>query len=248
VSVARRPPQPRRLVGAILAASALALIGAPPAQANPSATEAARGRVLAAGDSMIQVVDGFLKRGVGRRGFRLKSDAHVGTGLSKSFLLPWVTHSRRIARRYRPTASVVFLGANEGFPMRYQGHRVECCKREWRLAYSARARAMMRALERRGRSRVYWLTLPAARAHRWNRIYRAVNDGLEMAAAAEGDRVRLLDMGRIFTPGGRFRQTIVRGGRRVSVRQRDGIHLNVAGARIAAQAVLRRMRRDHLFR
>lgn len=209
---------------------------------------AAGGRILATGDSMIQIVDGFLARDVQPQGFRVRSDAHVGTGISKPAQFDWLPHIRSLARSYRPAASVVFLGANEGFPLRWEGKRRDCCTRPWREAYAARAQTMMRSLEQVGRSRVYWLTLPAARPSVWNHIYRNVNLALRTAARREGTGVRLLDMGAVFTPRGRFQQTIVRGGRRVSVRQADGIHLNVAGARIAAQVVVRRMRRDSLLR
>jgi hypothetical protein len=205
------------------------------------------GRVLATGDSMIQIVDGFLAKELRPKHFSLRSDAHVGTGISKPFLLDWVKHARYLARTYRPQATVVFLGANEGFPLRWRGERRNCCSRAWRMAYSARAQAMMHSLERGGAARVYWLTLPAARPHGWNHIYRSVNLALTSAAKREGDGVRLLDMGAIFTPSGHFQQTIKRGGHRVSVRQRDGIHLNVAGARIAARYVVRQMHRDQLF-
>jgi hypothetical protein len=93
---------------------------------------------------------------------------------------------------------------------------------------------------------VYWLTLPAARPSSWNHIYTAVNRALR--AASKGERgVTLLDMGRVFTPKGRFQQTIVHKGRRVSVRQEDGIHLNVSGAKIAAGVVYRAMRREKVI-
>jgi hypothetical protein len=215
--------------------------------ALPAAASAKTGRVLATGDSMIQIVDSFLDKELRPEHFRVRSDAHVGTGISKTQQFDWVAHARYLARHYRPHATVVFLGANEGFPLRWQGKRRNCCSRPWRLAYARRAQAMMRSFERDGAARVYWLTLPAARPHAWNRIYRAVNLALGTAAKREGERVRLLDMGAIFTPSGHFQQTIKRGGHRVSVRQGDGIHLNVAGARIAARYVVRRMRRDDLF-
>jgi hypothetical protein len=223
------------------AAIALALLPAAPAEAKS-------GRVLATGDSMIQIVDGFLAKELRPQHFRVRSDAHVGTGISKPFQLDWVAHARKLARSYRPAATVVFLGANEGFPLRWEGKRRNCCSQAWRRAYAARAQAMMQSFEQAGSARVYWLTLPAARPSGWNHIYRSVNLALRSAAKREGDGVRLLDMGAVFTPRGRFQQTIVRGGRRVSVRQPDGIHLNVAGARIAARVVVRRMRRDKLFR
>ena len=212
------------------------------------ATAAQNRRVLATGDSMIQYVDIALRDKLEPRHLRVRSDAHVGTGISKPRQFDWIGHARHLAHAYRPRATVVFLGANEGFPLRWQGKRRNCCKRPWRRAYAARAQAMMRSLERDGAARVYWLTLPAARPHAWNRIYRAVNLALETAARREEDNgVELLDMGAVFTPHGHFQQTIVRGGRRISVRQSDGIHLNPAGARIAASVVVRRMRRDKLF-
>jgi hypothetical protein len=228
----------RKLVLPVLA---LLLVPAP-------AMAARSGRVLATGDSMIQIVDGFLAKSLRHEHFRVRSDAHVGTGISKPFLLDWVAHARKLATSYRPSATVVFLGANEGFPLRWEGKRRNCCSRAWRKAYAARAQAMMQALEREGRARVYWLTLPAARPHGWNHIYKSVNLALRSASKREGDGVRLLDMAALFTPSGRFQQTIVHGGHRISVRQPDGIHLNVAGARIAAQVVVRHMRRDDLFR
>jgi hypothetical protein len=224
----------------IVAGLALLLATAAPASAKT-------GRVVATGDSMIQIVDSFLKKELEPNGLRVRSDAHVGTGISKPFQFDWVRHARYIARHYRPHATVVFLGANEGFPLRWQGKRRNCCSRAWRMAYAARAQKMMRSLERDGAARVYWLTIPAARPRAWNHRYRAVNRALQSAAKREGDGVRLLDMGALFTPSGHFQQTIKRGGRRVSVRQSDGIHLNVAGARIAARYVVRQMHRDMLF-
>jgi hypothetical protein len=170
------------------------------------------------------------------------------TGISKTHQFDWIARARYLARHYRPRATVVFLGANEGFPLRWQGKRRNCCSSAWRKAYAARAEKMMRSFERDGAARVYWLTLPAARPHGWNHIYRAVNVALTSAAGREAaNGVELLDMGAIFTPSGHFQQTIKRGGHRVSVRQSDGIHLNVAGARIAARYVVRRMHRDKLF-
>lgn len=220
-----------------------ALVAAAPAHAARS------GRILATGDSMIQVVDGFLAQKVKRERFRVRSDAHIGTGISKPFLLDWPRHAARLARRYRPTASVVFLGANDGFPLRWDGKRRQCCGRAWRKAYAARAQRTMRSLERGGAARVYWLTLPAPRPRMWRRVYASVNLALRTAARRERrNGVRLVDLARVFTPSGRFQQTIARGGRRISVRQPDGIHLNVAGARIAARVVVRRMRADKLFR
>ena len=53
--------------------------------------------------------------------------------------------------------------------------------------------------------------------------------------------------GVVFTPGGRFRQTIRRDGRTVSVRQADGVHLSPAGDEIAVSLILAALRRDGLL-
>jgi hypothetical protein len=232
----------RRLSAPLIVA--LVVVGA----VAPVAPAHSHRRVLASGDSMIQIIDDFLLERLKPYHLRVKRDAHVGTGLSKPFQLNWPRHARKMARRYHPRASVVFIGANDGFPLRYHGKRRDCCSRAWTKAYAVRARRMMRALERGGRSRVYWFTIPAARPHRWNHIYRHVNRGIEIAANEERDRgVELVDLRPIFTPTGHYRRSIKRHGRRVVVRQSDGIHLNRAGARIAARVVARRMRRDGLL-
>jgi hypothetical protein len=198
---------------------------------------------------MIQYVDHSLARLLEPRDFRVRSDAHIGTGLSKPFLINWPRHAKRVAADYKPRASVVFLGANEGFPIRYRGKRVNCCSRRWEQAYAVRARRMMRALERDGHGRVYWLTMPAARPNNWDRIYKSVDAGIEIAASKEaGNGVKVVDMRRVFTPDGHFHSSIRRHGRRVVVRQSDGIHLNERGAAIAARVVVRVMRRDGLLR
>jgi hypothetical protein len=67
-----------------------------------------------------------------------------------------------------------------------------------------------------------------------------VNEGIDRAAKPYGEQVRVLDMERTFTPGGRYRDAI--GDERV--RDPDGIHLNGAGAEIAAGEVLTAIRRD----
>ena len=205
-------------------------------------------RVVAAGDSMIQVLDGVLAERL--PGASVRSDAHVSTGITKPWMLDWPAHARRDARARRPDATVVFLGANDGFGLPRPGGSgdVPCCSDAWIDAYATRARAMMRAYARRGAGRVYWLTLPAPRRPAFAAVFRAVNAALRAAARTYPQHVRLIDTGRVFTPGGRFRQTLRRDGRTVSVRQADGVHLSPAGDAIAASLVVAAMRRDGLVR
>lgn len=201
---------------------------------------AGRLRLLATGDSMIQIVDTYLKQRLGKRDIGVRSDARISTGLSKPFLLDWPRLAARQARGIRPDATVVFIGANDGFPF----GDVDCCGDAWVDAYAKRAETMMRAYSRQARGLVYWLTLPAPRPAQWRPIYPAVNRAIKRAAARVGGSVRVLDIAKTFTPGNRFRQSMVWHGHRESVRQDDGVHLSSPGASIAEMLIERALRRD----
>ncbi|MEA2424443.1 MAG: uncharacterized protein QOH13_853 [Thermoleophilaceae bacterium] len=197
-------------------------------------------RLLATGDSMIEYVDSSLKQRLGRRGFKVRSDPRVSTGLSKPFLLNWPRLAKRQASKLRPDITVAFIGANDGFPF----GSIDCCGDAWVNAYASRAEAMMRAYSRQGHGLVYWLTLPAPRPAQWRPIYPAVNRALKRAAARFAGRVRIVDIAKVLTPGFRFRSTMVWQGHRQTVRQADGVHLSPAGASIAEVLIQRALARD----
>ena len=206
-------------------------------------------RVLATGDSMIQIIDGDLQRRLATRGpIAVRSDAHISTGISKPFMFNWVAHARDSARSLHPDVTVMFLGANDGFPMgTSSGRKAPCCNAAWVREYARRARTMMRAYARQGAGTVYWLLLPTPRSERFEMVFRPVNRALRRAARAFPGLVHVVDLGATFTPHGRFRQTMRWQGHMVTVRQADGVHLSVAGASITTTLIVRRMRRDGLI-
>lgn len=200
-------------------------------------------RLLATGDSMIEYVDTYLKERLAKRRFGVRSDPRVSTGLSKPFLLNWPRLAARQARKVHPDVTVVFIGANDGFPF----GRVDCCGEAWVNAYAKRVQAMMRTYARSGRGLVYWLTLPAPQPAQWRPVYPAVNRAIKRAAAQLRGTTRVIDLAKTFTPGNRFRQSMTWHGKRVTVRQPDGVHLSAAGASIAETIVQRALRRDGLL-
>lgn len=195
-------------------------------------------RVLATGDSMVQIVDSYLKDRL--KGASVRSDARISTGLSKPFLLDWPRHAAGQARKLRPDVTVVFIGANDGFSF----GSIQCCGDAWVESYSKRVEAMMRSYSRQRRGLVYWLTLPAPQPAQWRPIYPAVNRAIKRAAARVGGAARVLDIARTFTPGYHFRRSMTWHGHRETVRQGDGVHLSTAGASIAETLVERALRRD----
>ena len=127
-----------------------------------------------------------------------------------------------------------------------RGREVRCCRRAWIEAYARDAGRMMKTYTSRRRF-VYWLTLPAPDDDQRHRIYAAVNIALQRAALRY-ERVRLLDMVKLFTPGYRYRRKMEVDGKRVAVRDRDGVHLNDTGAGLALRKVRHAMRVDGVIR
>lgn len=208
---------------------------------RPAFTRLRRLRLLATGDSMIQIVDSYLKQRLGRRrGATVRSDARIGSGVSKPAMLDWVRKAGAQSSSFKPDVTVVFLGANDGFAI----GGVPCCEQAWVAAYAKRVEAMMRSYLRGGRSYVYWLTLPTPRRASFVRIYSRVNVAIKRAAERVGGGARVIDVARVFTPGGRFRQSISFRGRTINARQPDGVHLSTAGASVAATLVMDRLRAD----
>lgn len=200
----------------------------------------ARPPVLATGDSMMQSLDQILRDRLSHRA-RVSADTQVGTGLSKPGF-DWLRHARRTARRLRPAATVIFLGANEGWPMRDPaGETVRCCGEAWVDAYARRARRVMSAYARGGAASVVWLRLPAPRNRGVATVWLAVNEALERAAAGL-PTVQTLPLDEVLSPGWRYRASIRYRGRQVRVRLSDGAHLSLPGARIAAREVIRALR------
>jgi hypothetical protein len=220
-----------------------------PTLAQPEAA-AYRPTVLTTGDSMIQIVDTFIERRLeSRRRARVLRDSHISTGISKPFLLDWPRYAARQVRRSQPRATVIFIGANDGFDMRTSsGRKARCCGHAWIVEYARRARTMMATYARGGAGRVYWLLMPQAREGFFRGVYPAVNAALKRAAAPRGDHVRLVYLNRLFTPHGHYRDFMRWQGRLVRVRQADGIHLSATGASITASIVIRKMRADGVFR
>jgi len=204
-------------------------------------------RLLTIGDSEMQLLDEFIAGDLRSSGVHLRqrSDARISTGLSNSSFFNWPPHARNLARVFRPDVSVVFLGANDGYPLpTASGRRAACCGQPWVRAYSRRVGTMMASMLRRGSGRVYWVLLPVARDGQAARYFRAVNAGIRLAASSRRGEVRLIDTNATFAPDGVYRPSISYHGRSVTVRDPDGYHLSITGTRIAARILENAMRAD----
>ena len=217
-------------------------IGAKPAAKRPLKT------LLVTGDSLSQPLDTELGGALADDGVKVVRDAKLGSGISKTDIVDWGRLSVTQTNDKQPDAVIMFMGANEGFPMKGPDDKeVQCCSAAWASIYANRARQMMNTYRRGGKTRIYWLKIPAQRKPARQAIALVVNAAITVAAQPWGSQVTVLDPGTTFTPGGRYRDAMAIDGKETIVRESDGIHLNEAGARLLATQMVAELRKGFEF-
>jgi hypothetical protein len=193
--------------------------------------------ILLTGDSLMQSLDVVLTDRLARRA-NVVSDVRAGAALTTEFNVDWLALARRQVEEWHPHATIVFLGTNDlSYSRTPEGRTVKCCGPEWEEEVERRARVAMRIYAQEGAGAVLWLTVPYARDPRRTPAATTVNAALRRAAATVPGAA-VIGIDEIFTPGRRYRATMRHEGRTVRVREADGIHLSIPGARIAALSVI----------
>jgi hypothetical protein len=219
----------------------------PAAMGLPAPAKRVLRHLLVTGDSMSTPFNIELDTLLHPHGVRVFGDLHYGGGISKDFVFDWPRQAVSMTRQVKPDATIVFIGANEGFPLRGEhGRKVACCSTRWAAAYATRQRQMMAAYRRGGAARVYWITVPALRDAQRTAIGRLINAAAAVAAQPWARQVRLVDGGAIFTPDG-YRDSMPVDGVDTVVREPDGMHLNRAGAHVLALALSAALTRDFVL-
>ena len=197
-------------------------------------------KVLATGDSTIQGVDGFLADRLGDSA-RVVARQRTGTGISKPASPSWLKASRIQSSSLKPAATVVSIGANDGYPLNTpDGRRAACCGEDWVAEYSRRVRIMMRTWTRFD-GHVVWMTLSTPGLDALRPQFSAVNTAIARAAVAQ-PRVTLARIDTLLSPMGVHEPTRLIRGKRVRMYLSDDVHLSPAGTAVAADAVAAALR------
>ena len=131
--------------------------------------------LLITGDSMSMPLDADLAQRLVSH-VHVIQDPHIGTGISNSQIVDWGKLSASQVRSDHPDAVLVFIGANEGFPMAGPGGKqIQCCGAPWAAIYAERVRIIANYYRQGGHARVYWITLPDQREAARESIARVVN-------------------------------------------------------------------------
>ena len=99
---------------------------------------------------MTMPLDAVLARRLaGGNAVEVTREPHIGTGISKTALVDWGKLSARQIAAQKPDAVVVFIGANEGFPM---GRATTAATRPGRPSTPIARGVMMNTYRRNGAS------------------------------------------------------------------------------------------------
>jgi lysophospholipase L1-like esterase len=219
-----------------------AQLGAKPPPKRPLHT------LLVTGDSLSTPLDLSIARRLTGRRVKVVRDPHLGAGISKTDLVDWGRLAVTQMQHDKPDAVVVWIGANEGFPMKDPaGKQQQCCSAQWASIYANRVRQVMNTYRHSGATHVYWLTVLTPREAARHKIARVVNAAVQVAAQPWRDQISILDTIPIFTPGDRYRDSMQIGGTNKLVRESDGIHLNPTGANYLAGIVLNTLQGQFTF-
>jgi hypothetical protein len=219
----------------------------PEALGEKPASRRALHTLLVTGDSMSMPLDSDLAEALVAKHVNVVQDPHIGTGISTTFIVNWAKLAASQARSDHPDAVVVFIGANDGFPMTGpEGREISCCGADWAAIYANRVRQVMNTYRQAG-ARVFWMTLPAPRDPARARIARVVNAAIDVAAQPWAAEVLVQDTVPIFTPGFVYRDAMNVGGTQTIVRQADGIHLNEAGSSLLARVLIEKINEQFTY-
>ena len=192
---------------------------------------AAGPNILVTGDSMMRGVDSRLEKELQRiQEVSFLREIRIGSALTKE---PWARIASRHVPLHRPDATVVFMGANDG----YDQFRAPCCGKAWIAKYESRVKKVIRIYSRDGRAQVYWLTMPAAEFGRRRHIFPKINGAIRRAVKSSGPHAHLVDAWSLFTPDGKYRRMMVWNDALLEVRSPDGVHLRPPGFQIVAELI-----------
>ena len=206
------------------------------------------GTLLVTGDSLSTPLDLELARLLADDGVKVERAPQLGTGISNDALVDWAQLSAQLTEDNDPSAVVVFIGANEGYPLPGAGGTdVNCCGPVWAASFAGRVRQIMDNFRQAGETRVYWLLVPTQRDAARAPITNAVNAAVGVAAQPWRNQIELVDLPSVFTPDNRYRDSMDIDGQDTIVRESDGIHLNAEGSALAADVVLEAIEQDFTY-
>ncbi|CAO5181342.1 conserved hypothetical protein [Frankia sp. AiPs1] len=195
-------------------------------------------RTLITGDSLTEAL-GPAITSVAGGALWTRTQTRYGTGLVRPDYFDWAAQARTQGAERNLELVIVTMGGNDGQGIALpDGTAVPAGSPGWVAEYQRRVEVVMRIWTGAGRRHLLWLGLPPARSHRLDGYFVQL-DAAAAAAAASVPGATYLDLRHWLSREGGYSDYLsADDGRTVLARSRDGVHLTLDGARIAAAHVL----------
>lgn len=199
-------------------------------------------RILLMGGSQIAGGLGlYLQRRLEELGYTVHRKAKSSTGLARPDFYDWQAEAAKQYEEFQPHATLCLFGGNDGQGLHMgKGASPQWIGWDddgWSTEYGRRVEQFAAAIAPAGEP-VFWVGMPVMRAsklrsrmQRLNEIFRAT-----MEARPGGHFVDTWSV--LADADGRFTDTLVLGGKRITVRTEDGVHYTLDGAKVLAGHVV----------
>ena len=237
----------RLLLPALLLAASFAGAADAAAPAAPAAPATPETPLLMVGDSMMRLLGVAMEKQFKKAGVQpATAFSSLGSGLVRPSAFDWTAKIEELIATNHPKTVFVALGTNDRQAIEMNGGSVVKYESAdlWRATYSKCIGGVMDQLIKGGVTRVVWMLLPDMNDNATQEHAQLVNTIIREQAADETrkDFVTLLDLGTILSkrPGKFTRYMMDSTGKSLTVRDPDGVHLSVDGAKLVAQSILKK--------
>ncbi len=204
---------------------------------------------LMLGDSMMRLLGKAMEKELKKAGFESTAFSSLGSGLARLDAFDWYTKIETMMKETKAVTVVVTLGTNDKQTLLDdKGNELQFGTAEWRVEYSQRIGRAMDTIIGNGAKHVIWLTLPDMKDPLDQVYAEIVNEVYQEQAAVESrkDIVVLYEMRSLIsrTPGKYTSFIMSLQGEALTVRDQDGVHLTMTGAKIVAEALVKTFWKD----
>ena len=194
-----------------------------PSQADPV-------RILVAGDSLMGFIGPALVKELEGYPIKLTEDWKIATGLARPDVLNWPAQLGADMAQYDPEVVIMGFGGNDMQDMATDNGRVTAGSPAWKLEYQRRVAQVLNAVEAPNRT-VYWIGLPLTARSDIEAISPVQADAVRTEISAR-PWAHYVDTRTLLSPDGVYTMYLREDdGSEVKVREGDGVHPNLAGAR-----------------
>lgn len=167
----------------------------------------------------------------------------AATGLVRVDQYDWLRKIRRLVKKEKVDVAVIAIGGNDRQDLRVRGKRYERFSIGWRMEYMKRLEKLATILRKSGAA-TYWVSLPVVRSKRMTKDYGRFNRYFKSIAKSHG--IKFINIRQLFQSKTGGYSAYGRGPRNKTVRLRDkdGIHLTIVGAKKLGNYVARKIRKD----